>query len=49
MLNDEQIITVLNEDMLLEDKVKKLIIKSNNRGGNDNISIACLLKDGCIK
>lgn len=46
MLNDEQIITVLNEEISLEDKVQKLIIKSNNRGGNDNISIACLLKDG---
>lgn len=46
MLNDEQIITVLNEGITLEEKVKKLITKSNNRGGNDNISIACLLKDG---
>lgn len=46
MLNDEQIITVLNEEGALEDKIKKLIMKSNNRGGNDNISIACLLKDG---
>ncbi len=46
MLNDEQIITVLNEEGALEDKIKKLIVKSNNRGGNDNISIACLLKDG---
>ncbi len=46
MLNDEQITAVLNEEISLEEKVKKLITKSNNRGGNDNISIACLLKDG---
>ena len=46
MLQEEQITSVLNEDITLEEKVKKLITKSNNRGGNDNISIACLLKDG---
>ncbi|MDD2181676.1 MAG: Stp1/IreP family PP2C-type Ser/Thr phosphatase [Bacilli bacterium] len=46
MLNDEQIGRVLNEKLSLEDKLKKLILKSNNRGGNDNISIACFLKEG---
>ena len=46
MLNEEQITGVLNEDITLEEKIKKLITKSNNRGGNDNISIACLLRDG---
>ncbi len=42
MLEDEQIARVLNEDLTIEEKVKKLIIKANNRGGNDNISIAYL-------
>ena len=46
MLEDEQIITVLNGENTLEEKVRKLIMKSNNRGGTDNISVACLLKDG---
>lgn len=46
MLKEEQITEVLNEEITLEEKIKKLITKSNNRGGNDNISIACLLKDG---
>lgn len=46
MLDNEQINKVLNEDLAVEDKVRKLIIKSNNRGGTDNISIAYLEKDG---
>ncbi len=46
MLDDEQIIKVLNSDLSIEEKVKKLIYKSNNRGGNDNISIAYLVKRG---
>lgn len=46
MLNDDQIMKVLNESSSLEEKLKKLIYKSNNRGGLDNIAIACLLKDG---
>lgn len=46
MLDDDQIIKVLNEELELEDKLKKLLYKSNNRGGNDNISVACLMKDG---
>ena len=29
-----------------EEKVEKLIMKANNRGGTDNISIAYLLKEG---
>ncbi len=44
MLDDEQITKVLNEDLSLEEKLKKLVYKSNNRGGTDNISIAYLLK-----
>ena len=46
MLDDEQIMKVLNEDLDIEDKLSKLIYKCNNRGGNDNISIAYLDKGG---
>ena len=46
MLDDEQITKVLNSDLTIEEKVKKLIYKSNNRGGNDNISVAYLIKRG---
>lgn len=46
MLNDDQIEKVLNDDLKIEDIIKKLIYKSNNRGGNDNISIAYLKKVG---
>ena len=42
MLSDEQIETVLNSDNKLEEKIARLIKKSNNRGGTDNISIAYL-------
>ena len=46
MLDDEQIAKVLvDEDISVEDRLKKLIVKCNNRGGTDNISIA-YLKDG---
>ena len=38
----DYIITVLKLDISLEDKAKKLITKSNNRGGTDNISVALL-------
>lgn len=44
MLKDDQITKVLLEETPVENKVKKLIIKSNNRGGTDNISIAYLEK-----
>lgn len=46
MLEIDKIQEVLNEKLSLENKLQKLIYKSNNRGGNDNISIACLMKDG---
>ncbi len=46
MLDDDQIVKVLIEDSLIEDKLHKLIVKSNNRGGTDNISIAYLNKGG---
>ena len=42
MLDTEQIERVLLEEEKIEDKVIKLIKKSNNRGGTDNISIAYL-------
>lgn len=45
MLTDEQIEKVLDDEELeLEEKVFKLIRKSNARGGTDNISIAYLDK-----
>ena len=46
MLDDEQISKVLNEKLTIEEKVNKLIIKANNRGGTDNISVAFLEKVG---
>ncbi len=46
MLDEEQISRVLNEKITLEEKLNKLVLKSNNRGGTDNISIACYLKGG---
>lgn len=45
MLEKEQIEKVLGENLTLEEKVRKLIYKSNNRGGSDNISIALLEKE----
>ena len=45
MLDDEQIARVLNEDSEINQKLAKLIFKCNNRGGNDNISIAYLNKE----
>ena len=44
MLNNSQIEKVLIGVGTLEEKVTKLIRKSNIRGGTDNISIACLQK-----
>lgn len=43
MLNNNQIEKVLTGVGTLEEKVTKLIRKSNIRGGTDNISIACLM------
>lgn len=42
MLSVEQIENVLKMDLSLEEKSRKLIMKSNNRGGTDNISVAIL-------
>ncbi len=49
MLDNEQITKVLNEDLTIEEKLQKLIFKCNNRGGNDNISVAYLVKEGVVK
>ncbi len=46
MLENTQIEKVINDDLDIEEKLAKLINKSNNRGGNDNISIAYLEKGG---
>jgi protein phosphatase len=47
MLTIEQIEKVLNEeDINVEEKLIKLIKKCNVRGGQDNISIAYLVKEG---
>lgn len=48
MLSDEQIAKVLNEEHAGEQKLEKLVIKCNNRGGTDNISIAYLNKGGKV-
>lgn len=45
MLEDNQIAKVLNDKGTLKEKLEKLVFKANNRGGNDNISIACLIKE----
>ena len=46
MLSNEQIERVLNDDTLeIEEKIIKLIRKCNARGGQDNISIAYLIKE----
>ena len=45
MLNVKQIEKVLNSNISLEEKVVKLIKKSNLRGGTDNVSIAYLEKE----
>lgn len=44
MLDDEQIAKVLSEKSSVDDRLRKLIIKSNNRGGTDNISVTFLEK-----
>ena len=40
MITNEQIEKVLNGKLDIEEKVVRLIRKSNSRGGTDNISIA---------
>ena len=45
MLEFDKIEHVLNSNLLIEDKIVKLIAKANNRGGTDNITIAYLEKE----
>ena len=45
MLNDTQISRVLDSESSIEEKLDKLIFKCNNRGGNDNVSIALLYRE----
>ncbi len=45
MLTNTQIEKVLNSDLSLEERIVKLIRKSNLRGGTDNVSIAYLEKE----
>lgn len=45
MLTEPQIEKTLNTESNIEEKVIKLIRKSNSRGGTDNISIAYLTKE----
>ncbi len=48
MLTVEQIEKVLEEELTIEEKVKKIVRKCNARGGQDNISVAFLdMKSGC--
>jgi serine/threonine protein phosphatase PrpC len=42
MLEEETLAKILSDDTSVEDKVKKIVQKSNNRGGSDNISVAYL-------
>lgn len=49
MLDNDKIAKVLNEDLTLENKLRKLVYKCNNRGGSDNVSIACLMMNGGMK
>lgn len=46
LLDQEQILKVIMDDLDIESKLQKLVYKCNNRGGNDNISIAYLRKGG---
>lgn len=45
MLTEEQIEKVLTEEETAEKAVQKLVNKANARGGNDNISVAYLMKE----
>ena len=48
MLTVEQLEKVLDEELTIEAKVKKIVRKCNARGGQDNISVAFLsMKSGC--
>lgn len=43
MMSPEQVEKILNDkDLELEEQVGKMIMKANMRGGNDNITVACV-------
>ena len=44
MLNKDQLLSVLQEDLTIDEKLEKIINKCNNRGGTDNMSVAYLEK-----
>lgn len=46
MLENNQIEKVLESNLSIDEKLQKLILKANNRGGTDNISVAYLDKEG---
>ena len=47
MMSPEQIEKVLNDkDLDLEGQIGKMIMKSNMRGGSDNITVACIMFGG---
>lgn len=45
MLSFDQIERVLDSNLDIDEKLQKLILKANNRGGTDNISVAYLNKE----
>ena len=49
MLEPDIIEKVLNDRHSVEEKVNKVIFKCNNRGGNDNISVAYLEMKGAVE
>lgn len=49
MLEPDIIEKVLNDKHSVEEKVNKVIFKCNNRGGNDNISVAYLEMKGAVE
>lgn len=44
MLDKDQILRVIQEDGTVEERLQKLVLKCNNRGGTDNVSVAYLEK-----
>jgi len=48
LVTEDQMMKILNSDVTVEEKVLKLIKKSNLHGGNDNISIAYLVKESGV-
>lgn len=49
MLEPDVIEKVLNDKSSVEEKVKKIVFKCNNRGGNDNLSVAYIETKGVVE